>query len=107
MWNLLTNFPGRYGLVYDVYLYSDTHLAALLPPKTATRLLREYPGAFVLRQDAEDGKVLLFEEERLHDLADVLKLRKRRRLSEEQRQLSAERLRQFQFAPARQSTKTA
>ena len=33
MWNLLTNFPGRYGLVYDVYLYSDTHLAALLPPK--------------------------------------------------------------------------
>ena len=104
---LLTRYRDRDGMSYDVYDYSDTHLAACLPPQAGRNLLRAHPGTFALHQDAEDAVVLLFPEGRLDDLADMLRLRKRRRLSETQRRLSAERLRRFQFAPARQGEQTA
>ena len=97
----------RDGMTFDVYDFNDTHLAACLPPQAGRNLLKTHPSDFTLRQDAEDGVVLLLPEDRLHDLADALRLRKRRRLSEKQRRLSAERLRQFQFVPARQSEQTA
>ena len=93
VWNILTHHKPRYGMTYDVYVYSDTHLAVLLPPKTVNRLLRENPDVFTLHQDAEDAEdavVLLFPEDRLHDLADVLKLRRRRRISEAERRRLAE-----------------
>ena len=80
---ILTRYPDRGGMTFDVYDYSDDLLAACLPPRTACRLLQEHPGVFTVHQDASDGTVLLFEETRLHELADVLNLRRRRKLSPE------------------------
>ena len=104
---LLTRYPDRDGMSFDVHDHSDTHLAACLPSKAGRRLLREYPDIFTLHQDAEDGVVMLFEEGRLHDLADALRLRRRRRLSGEQKRWQVERLRRFQFCPAEESEQTA
>ena len=90
IWYLLTGHRNRYGMTYDVYDHSDTHLAACLPPRIANRLLREHPDVFTLHQDAEDAKVLLFLEDRLHEMADVLRLRYKRRMSEAERQRVSE-----------------
>ena len=63
----------------SVYLFSDTHLGVILPRRVGHRLAREMPDIFTIHQDAEDGVALLFQEDRLDDLVDVLKLRRRRR----------------------------
>ncbi len=89
-WNIWTTHRDRGGLAYDVYLYSNTRLAACVPPRTGASLLKRFPDAFTLHQDAEDAKVLLFEEERLHGLADVLRLRRKRKVSEQERHRLAE-----------------
>ena len=83
---LLTRYRDRDGMSYDVYDHNDTHLAACLPPQAGRKLLRAHPGTFALHQDAEDAVVLLFEETRLDDLADLLNLRRKRRISETERQ---------------------
>ena len=84
VWYILTRYPDhKLGMTYDVYDYDDTRLAACLPPGAARSLLKRFPEAFTEHQKGLDGTVLLFEENKLHDLADVLKLRRRRRLSEE------------------------
>ena len=83
IWYILTGHADRGGMSFDVYDFSDTHLAACLPPGAARSLLKRFPQVFTVHQDASDGVVLLFPEEMLHELADVLKLRRRRRLSEE------------------------
>ena len=95
IWNLTTRIPPRDGLAFDVYAFGDGVLAALLPPQT--KLVKDFPGVFEIHQDATDGKVLLFPESELDRLADRLKLRRRRRLSEEAREKAAERLRPFHF----------
>ena len=48
-------------------------------------LLRRYPDAFRISQDADDGVVLLFERTRLVELADVLRLKRKRRVSASER----------------------
>ena len=101
---ILTRHPDHeWGMTYDVYDYSDTLLAACLPPKAGHALLKRFPGTFTAHQSAGDGIVLLFEESRLHELADALKIRRRRRLSEKQKQEQVERLRRFQFTSAGES----
>lgn len=90
-WNIQMKRKPREGTVFEVYVHSDTHLAACLPPQTARSLLKRFPEAFTLVQDTADAGVLAFEEERLEELADVLKVRRRRRVSDEER----ERLRQM------------
>lgn len=74
-------------------------LAALLPPRMANNLLSDNPEVFRLHQNAEDAKVLLFPEEELDRFADRLKLRRRKRLSEENKVRATERLRPFHFKP--------
>ena len=85
---LQTRFkPPEFGsLTFDIYVYSDTHLAACVPPLTGTSLLKRFPDKFTLHQAGEDGKVLLFREEYLLELAGPLKLSKRKQISEEERQ---------------------
>ena len=106
---LLTRYPDRDGMSYDVYDHSDTHLAACLPPQAGRKLLRAHPETFTLHQDAEDAVVLLFEEARLDALAGLLNLRRKRRISETERQ----RLRtiggatRFSEDPGTQSDQTA
>ena len=102
-----TRFKSRDGMDYNVYDYSDTYLAACLPPGAGSSLMKRYPRKFALHQDAYDAKVLLFLEEDLDELAGVLKLRCRKRLSEENRRMQIERLQQFQFEPASKREKAA
>ena len=104
---LETLYRARDGMTYDVYDYSDTHLAACLPPRAGRQLLRRYPGVFRVHQDADDGMVLVFQENRLDELAEALKLKRRKKLSQEQRRTQVERLRQFQFRPASERGLTA
>ncbi len=54
-------------------------------------------------QDGEDGINVTFHVDDFDKVAEVMKPRKRRRLSPEQRQLAAERLRPFRFPAAAQS----
>ena len=84
VWYLRTRHCPRDGMTYEVYDYDDTHLAACLPPRAACNLLRRYPGVLTVRQDADDAMVLLFDEDRLHELADSLKLKRRRQPKGEQ-----------------------
>ncbi len=77
----------------SVYLFSDTHLGVVLPRRVGYRLQRELPDTFSLHQDADDGVTLLFSEDKLHDLADTLKLRRRRKpLTPEQVEAATARL---------------
>ena len=91
IWNLTTRHRPKDGTEFEVYDHSDTHLAACLPPQAARGLLRRFPDAFTLVQDASDAGVVAFEESRLDELADALKLRRRKQVSEKER----ERLRQM------------
>ena len=83
-----TRFKGpEFGsLTFDVYVYSDTYLAACVPPRTGTSLLNRFPEKFKLHQDAQDGKILLFREEHLHELAGLLKLWRRKQISDTERE---------------------
>jgi len=81
-----TRFKSRDGLRVSVYPFSDSHLAVLLPPGAGRNLMRRCPDVFNIHQRGLDGMVLVFMEDRLHDLAGVLRLRRRRRLSEAGRQ---------------------
>jgi hypothetical protein len=90
IWNLQTRHKPKDGTLFEVYDYSDTHLAACLPTQAAKHLLRQYPETFTVHQDADDGVVLLFEEGRLRELADALKLRRKKQISEDERRRLAE-----------------
>ncbi len=84
IWYIEITHRAREGMTYDVYDYSDELLAACLPQRTARGLLGRYPEAFTIHQDADDAIVLLFCEKLLHEMADALKLRRRRKLTDEQ-----------------------
>ena len=94
-WQIGTNHRARDGMTYDVYPFTDTHLEAMSPPLAAKHLLKVRPGVFTIHQDAADDKVLLFEEDMLEELADDLKLKKRRKLPEAERERLAEMSRKY------------
>jgi len=98
IWNLETRHKPRHGTTYEVYDYSDDLLAACLPPQAARHVLKQHPGVFRVHQDADDGMVLVLEEKRLDELADALKLRRRKQVSEGERQRLAELSRQHSGA---------
>ena len=66
-----TRIKPRDGTTFDVYQYSNTHLAACLPVRLACKLLDTHSTAFRVHQSAEDCTVLLFAESRLEEVADV------------------------------------
>ena len=107
IWQIQTTHAPKNGLAFDVYDYSDTLLAVLLPPVAAKYLLKRRPGLFTIHQDAGDGTVLLFDEKLLHDLAEDLKLRKKynegRIMSEEHRA----KMKQFWFKSVSKTDQTA
>ena len=81
---------------YCIWEYSDTTLAAPIPGRTARAIVRKYP--FVkLHVESDEGHELLFPADRLKELEAVLKLRRKRKLSPEQRETQVERLRKYQF----------
>lgn len=91
--------PNSDGFPFDVYAYSDTHLAACLPPNSASQLLDQYPEVFSRHQSGGDATILIFEVEQLEKFADKLRLRKRKRLPEAQRKKCVKRLKKHQFKP--------
>lgn len=80
-----TRYRGKDGLDFGVQVHSQEDLSICLPRKAAMSLLRRYPDAFRISQDADDGVVLLFERTRLVELADVLRLKRKRRVSASER----------------------
>lgn len=79
-----------------VWEYSDTHLMALIPSRTAKKILKKH--SFVKRDLLTDeGTQILFPADKLDILADDLRLRRKRRLSPEHREklVSAGRKHQF------------
>jgi len=83
---ILTNHKDKDGMTYDIYDYNDDLLAACLPPQAARKIMQNHPEIFTVHQDASDGTVLLFDETLLHELADSLRIRRKRRISEEERE---------------------
>ena len=94
-----TLYPDREGMTFDVYQYSETHLAACLPPRAAGALMKCYPEMLRVHQIADDAIVLIFQDFELDLLAEPLKLRKRRKISVQQRRSQVERIREYQFLP--------
>lgn len=89
---------------YSVWAYSDTCLAALVPSRTGKVICQDYK--YVTQHLLSDeGMVVLFPADKLAELADALKLRRRRKLSPEQRRRTADRLRQYRFTPQATSDK--
>ena len=94
-----TLYPDRDGMTFDIYQHSDTHLAACLPPRAAGALMKCYPEMLRVHQIADDAIVLIFQDFELDLLAEPLKLRKRRKISVQQRRSQVERIREYQFHP--------
>lgn len=102
---------GKKVFEYMVYPYSidGKTLVALMSPRKSRNLLREYPDIFKKHLEADDCFVLLFDETYLPKVARALMLRKKRKLSPEQRERQIKRLSQYQFKaskPASESGKT-
>jgi hypothetical protein len=68
---------------------------------TARKLIA-LPGV-TLWQDASDGVTVLFPVEMFDEVAELMKPRRRRQMTEEQRQAAAERLAKYAFTSARQN----
>ncbi len=105
VWCIATNHHNRDRLTFDVCVHSDGLLAACLPPKSARNLMRGFNDRFTVHQDAEDAMVLLFEESILHELANPLKLRRKRKLSSQHKQSLVESNAQFRFGLASKKEK--
>jgi hypothetical protein len=56
-----------------------------------------------VHQDGSDGMTILFPVEKFPEVAALMHPRRRRRMTEEQRQAAAERLAKYAFTPARQN----
>jgi hypothetical protein len=88
--------PGRSGFVAP--WGGRSLLACTRSAATSRRLLAAVPGAAVA-QDGADGQNVSFGAEHLQVVAGLLRLRKRRRLSDGNKQAAAGRLRPFAFTP--------
>ena len=103
-----THYPERKAengeFPYSVWDYDDGMLAALMPGRTARAIVRKYP--FVrLHEESQDGHVLLFPADRIKELENVLKLRRKRKLSSEHREKLVSAGRDTQFTPAHKAAK--
>ena len=101
-YNIQTRFKPHpeYGTMYDVYLFDDERLAACVPPRTGRRIAGDFPDIVEVYGEGIDCVVLLFSERELDALADRLRLRRRKRVSEKERQRLAEIGRRTRFSTA-------
>lgn len=90
--------PGRSG---DVSAYGgELLIASTRSTVTTKRIIETVPGAAV-NQDAEDGQIVLFDAKHFATVAGIRKLRKKRVLTAQQREIAAERLKRTRFTPKR------
>ncbi len=85
---------------HHIFPWDESTLAVSLDraPKTARKLLEL---GCKMAQDGDDGATLIFPVERFDEVARIVKPRRRRRLSAEQREKNAERLAKYAFTAAR------
>jgi hypothetical protein len=87
-----------------IYPHGHNMLAAATNGRGAiVKKLLAVPGA-KMWQDGDDGVNVLFPVERFDDVAKLMRPRRRRRLSPEQRAKAVERLAKYAFPPARQNS---
>jgi hypothetical protein len=87
-----------------IYPHGGKMLAAATNgPGPIVKKLLAVPGA-QMWQDGDDGANILFPVEQFEDVAKLMRARRRRRLSPEQRAKAAERLAKYAFPPARQNS---
>jgi len=86
-----------------IYPHSHSQLGASTDRcgKTANQLKRL--ACTTVTQDGSDGVNVIFEVTDFEKVAEIMKPRRRRRQTPEQRQASIERLAKYRFTPARQS----
>jgi hypothetical protein len=65
--------------------------------KIANRLLLEYPDIFIPFQKGDNEVKLLFQESKISEAAEILKAKKKRVYSLEQKKVMAERIRKYMF----------
>jgi hypothetical protein len=93
-WDLI--LPGWSGFVAP---HGGTKLVACTRSQITTRrLLATVPGAVIV-QDGADGQNVTFDADHLAAVACLLRVRKRRHLTDAQRQAFGERLAGFRFSP--------
>jgi hypothetical protein len=92
--------PGRSGFVAP---WSATRLVACTASaKTTKRFLAMVPGAAIVQDESGTGANITIEPVYLNVAANVLRLRRRRRLTDAQREAALVRLSPFGFLPAAQ-----
>jgi hypothetical protein len=96
--------PCRAGHIYP---WSPATLAVSTNTRGPTaRKLAALPGA-TLWQEGDDGMTILFPLERFPEVAALMHPKRRRQMTEEQRQAAAERLAKYAFTPAVHRQETA
>jgi len=104
IWSIRTRHKTREGIEGDVVVYDSTRLCAFLPPQAGRRLVKDMPEIFSMSQEGEDAVVVLFPEDRLEEVADRLRVRRRPQYTAEQIAARVKTLRPFYYAT--QSEKT-
>ena len=93
--------PGMYG---DIYPHGGNLLGVATKKRGGiARRLADLPFTTVT-QDGDDGMNLTFELEHFDTVAEIVRSRRRRQMSDEQRAAAAEHLRQFHFQSARRAS---
>lgn len=85
--------PGRHG---HVYVHSSTRLGAA--SKRRGHVARELLRCCEILQDGDDGVNVAFEVSDFFAIADLLQLKKKRIMTEEQKAANVDRLKAFQYA---------
>jgi len=71
---------------YHIWVLDDKNLCANVPVRAGIKILREYPQFFKKRYDTTEHFELIFAEKNLDKVDTVLKIRKKKQLSEETKQ---------------------
>lgn len=87
--------PSEQRQVYQVYEFGPGTLCAIMPPKKSRNLVKRFPFLAVHLQ-ADDFWFLKFPADRLDEVAGAMVLRRRRRLSPQQREKAVRNLRRFE-----------
>jgi len=88
---------GKYG---EIYAYDDEHLAVYVIGQNRHKKVSRLEGIQLLN-DCEDEGVYLFRadnQDLFHTVANIIHAHKKRRLSEEQKALQVERLKEYRFS---------
>jgi site-specific DNA-adenine methylase len=86
---------GKYG---KIYLYGVDKLAVMITAnRIKSRIKTEYKDILSLYLEAEDESIFLFDPEYFEVVAKIIKAKKKRQITDEQRYLIIERTKKYRF----------